>query len=129
VTATVLAKTAQTAYGAQSHTIRTDRAVEYDAFSRVTGRLSAAARREDDDAFRDLCAALHDNRRLWTVIALDVAGDGNGLPDELRARLLYLARFTDQHTTKVMARQADPTVLIDINTAVMRGLAGQGGAA
>ena len=124
-----MAKTAQTAYGAQSSTIRTDRAVEYDAFSRVTGRLSAAARREDDEAFSDLCTVLHENRRLWTVIALDVAGDGNRLPDDLRARLLYLARFTDQHTSKVMARAADPAVLIDINTAVMRGLAGQGAGA
>jgi len=129
VTATVLAKTAQTAYGAHASRIRTDRAVEYDAFSRVTGRLSAAARRDDDEAFSDLCAALHDNRRLWTVIALDVAGDGNRLPDDLRARLLYLARFTDQHTSKVMAGKADPSVLIDVNTAVMRGLAGQGGSA
>lgn len=107
--------------GAQSPT-RTPRQAEHQVLSTVTARLAAAARSPDD--FARTAAAIHDNRRFWTRVATDVADKDNGLPPDLRARLFYLAEFTDHHSRRVLKREADLQPLIDINTAVMRGLAG-----
>lgn len=96
------------------------RNVEYQVFTRATGKLSRASR--DGAEFRELAEALHENLSLWNVIATDVIDDDNALPNQLRAQLFYLYEFTRAHTKKVMRREADAAPLIDINTAVMRGL-------
>ena len=111
---------AQTAYGAQTGATRTQRAVEYDTFARVTYRLKSAA--ETLTSPSALAGAIHDNRRLWTILAADVADAANPLPKELRARIVYLAEFTRQHSGKVLRDGADMAPLIEINTAIMRGL-------
>jgi flagellar protein FlaF len=87
----------------------------------ITHRLQDAAK-NGRDGFIDLVEALNDNRRLWTIFASDVADDGNELPEDLRARILYLAEFTFQHTRKVLARRAGVSPLLEINTAILRGL-------
>ena len=112
---------AQNAYGKGAQPVRTHRGVEYDAFAKVTSRLKSAATR-GKDGFRDLAGAIHDNRRLWTALALDAGGDGNGLPKELRARIVYLAEFTRLRSGQALTQGASVEPLIDINTAVMRGL-------
>ena len=114
---------ARQAYGASASGLRTGRQAEHQVLSTVTARLSAAAARPADHARR--AGALHDNRRLWTRFAADVAEAGNGLPTELRARLFYLAEFTDHHSRRVLRGEADLQPLIDVNTAVMRGLGAQ----
>lgn len=118
---------ARTAYSGHMAPTRTERGLEYDLFARVTRALKTAqaARGTDFPAF---AKALHDNTRLWSVLAADVARDDNELPAQLRARLFYLYEFTQQHGRKALAGEADVEVLIDINTAVMRGLRSQGGA-
>jgi flagellar protein FlaF len=113
---------ARTAYGGPSAATRTPRAIEYEAFARVTHRISAAAAR-GRPGFPDLVAALHDNRRLWTLLAGMVADPDNALPDTLRAGLFNLASFTQRHSAAVLAGTANAEVLVEINTAVMRGLA------
>jgi flagellar protein FlaF len=115
---------ARAAYASPAAPIRTPRDIEYDALARVTCRLKQAASL-GDGSYSALAEALHDNRLLWTALAADVAGDDNGLPRELRARLFYLAEFAVAHGRKVLGGAADPQVLIDINTAVMRGLRGE----
>ena len=75
-----------------------------------------------------LARAIHDNRSLWTALAADVAIETNPLPRPLRAQIFYLSEFTAQHSRKVLAGDASVDVLIDINTAVMRGLRGEGAA-
>lgn len=117
---------AQTAYSSQAAPVRTARSTEYEVFGKITRRIRDAAARDPGD-FSALVEALHDNRRFWTLLALDVSGNENDLPDDLRARILYLREFTQIHTSKVLARAARPDILIEINTAVMRGLRGQGG--
>ncbi len=112
---------AQNAYRNDAHLVRTDRDTEYDAFARITHRLKAATR-QGEDGFRDLVNALYDNRKLWTILAIDVADKANPLPKSLRARIVYLAEFTQQYSSKVLARQATAEPLIEINTAIMRGL-------
>lgn len=106
---------------------RNPRALEYDLLARATKGLSQASRHEGE-GFSRLVAALDENQRLWSTLAADVAEDGNGLPTKLRAQLFYLYEFTTQHSRAVRDQKASVDVLIDINTAVMRGLRGQGAA-
>lgn len=103
----------------QSH-LRSARSAELHVFGEVTARLNAAV----DASFPARAAALHDNRRLWSRLAADVAEDGNGLPPELRARIFYLAEFTEHHSRLVLRGEAGLEPLIEINSAVMRGLGG-----
>lgn len=119
---------AQAAYAGKDAATRTPRAIEYEVFARITQRLRAAASTDAPGGFAQLAQALHDNRKLWTTLAMDLADNGNALPVALRARLFYLSEFTAQHTSRVLVAEAGADVLIDINTAVMRGLQVQGGA-
>ncbi len=119
---------ARTAYSMPGTPARSLRGIEYDIFARVTHRLKAALAAGYRD-FPGLAAALHENRRLWTVLAADVAAPGNALPAGLRAQLFYLYEFTDRHSRKVLSGEATADVLVDINAAVMRGLRGEGAAA
>lgn len=114
---------AQKAYSRPDAPVRTPRGIEYDLLARATQRLSASfARREQD--FPTFVAALNDNTMIWSTLAADVVDPGNGLPTKLRAQLFYLYRFTAEHSRAVLDGRAGVQVLIDINTAVMRGLRG-----
>lgn len=120
---------AQTAYAspAAAGRVRTQQDTEYDALARVSHKLYAAIK-AGKKGFPDLVAALHDNRKLWTILATDVADTSNALPQSLRAQLFYLAEFTQVHTSKVLRKEADAGVLVEINSAVMKGLRTQGDA-
>jgi flagellar biosynthesis activator protein FlaF len=114
---------ARVAYGAGPASLRSGRSSEHQVFAEITARLSAAIV-AGPPGFSRLAAALHDNRRLWTRLAADVADEGNGLPRALRAQIYYLAEFTDHHSRRVLQGDAAADALVDINLAVMRGLAG-----
>ena len=117
------------AYGRSQSAARTPRGIEYEVFARTTRRLKAASARRDSD-FPAFAHALGDNLKLWTVLAIDVADRDNSLPAPLRAQLFYLFEFTDQHSRKLLAGEdVSPDILVEINTSVMRGLRGEGGAA
>jgi len=118
---------AQSAYGLQAQPIRTHRGTEYDAFARITCRLKAAV--ENAAPYKELAAALHENRRLWALLAADAAGAENGLPGSLRARIVGLAEFTRRHSAQVLSEGASAAPLIEVNTAVMQGLRTRAGAA
>ena len=115
---------AHQAYAGSQSPLRTGRHAEYQVLSTITARLSAAALAPDH--FPAVVAALHDNRRLWTRLAADVADADNGLPQSLRAQIFYLAEFTHHHSRRVLKGEAEIQVLIDVNTAVMRGLGSAG---
>lgn len=104
---------------ATPHT-RSARNVEYEVISRVTRLLKKhSAPRADYGA---LIAALHKNRQLWTLLAADVSGAGNGLPKELRARIFFLSEFVRDHSRKVLRGTGEVAPLIEINLAILRGL-------
>ncbi|WP_333867839.1 flagellar biosynthesis regulator FlaF [Cypionkella sp.] len=105
---------------------KTPRSIEYDLLARVTQRL-AAAWATRTERFHLLAAALDENQRIWSTLASDVASSENGLPAKLRAQLFYLYEFTALHSRAVRDNKASVEVLIEINTAVMRGLRGEGG--
>lgn len=110
---------AHAAYTSSAAPVRTERSTEYDIFSRITQRLTSADPAKD---YPGMVTALHENRQLWTLLAVDVADADNGLPQQLRAQLFYLAEFTIQHTSKILAGDGDIADLVEVNTAVMRGL-------
>lgn len=116
---------AQSAYQSTQTPIRTERSTEYEAIARITRRLADTAR-QGHAGFSSLADALHENRRLWTTLAAAVADNENALPQDLRARLFYLAEFTETHSRKVLRGQGSVAPLIEVNTAVMRGLKTEG---
>ncbi|TGD67379.1 flagellar biosynthesis regulatory protein FlaF [Tabrizicola sp. WMC-M-20] len=116
---------AKLGYSRPDATLRTLRSIEYEALARVTQRLSVAWLQRKAD-YPALVQALSDNLGLWSTLAADVASPGNALPAPLRAQLFYLYEFSEVHTTNVLNGPASVEVLIDVNTAIMRGLRGQG---
>ncbi|WP_170774863.1 flagellar biosynthesis regulator FlaF [Ruegeria lacuscaerulensis] len=112
---------AQRAYVQTAAPTRTPRDTEYEAISKITHRLKAAAARQKSD-FGTFVQALHENRRLWNVLASGVADSDNALPNDLRARIFYLAEFTEQHSGQVLGNKATVEPLLEINMAVLRGL-------
>lgn len=117
---------ARKAYEPGNPVLRSPRSIEYEAFARATSALRSAVRggRTNSTA---MIRALHENRRLWILLAASVADPDNGLPSELRARLFYLHEFTTIHTRRVLNGEAAVDPLIDVNAAVMAGLRGGGG--
>jgi flagellar biosynthesis activator protein FlaF len=105
---------------------KTPRSVEYDLLARITQRLSSAWSTRTAN-YPALVAALDENQRVWSTLAADVADPGNTLPSKLRAQLFYLYEFTAVHSRAIRDNKGSVDVLVDINTAVMRGLRGDGG--
>lgn len=112
---------AQNAYRHHAQAAKTTRDTEYDAFARITSQLKVAATK-GRPGFNELAAALHDNRKLWTILAADVASKSNSLPSDLRARIFYLNEFTQKHSTLVLRKEASVRPLLEVNIAIMRGL-------
>ena len=118
--------TARSGYASAAAPVRTPRGTEYEVFARVTRELKATAEQKTRN-FPAFAEALNRNRQLWTILAADVADPDNALPPPLRARLFYLAEFTGQHTSKILTGDADPAILVEINSTIMQGLRGTGG--
>ncbi len=114
---------AQRAYAPTAAPTRSNRSIEYDVIARITFRLKEAITHND---FPQLLDALHENRKLWRTLAIDVADDDNGLPQDLRARIFYLAEFTDHHSRKVIRDKESAVPLLEVNTAILRGLKKEG---
>ena len=112
---------ARQAYAPSPATLRSPRSIEAQLMADVTHRLS-----RQDASFPDLAAAVHANRQMWATLAVDVADPDNALPPELRASIFYLAEFTDHQSRKYLRGEADLAPLIEINSAVLRGLRGEG---
>lgn len=112
---------AKSAYKTATVPVRNERVSEHEVIAGVTHRLKRAAE-NGALGFPDLAAAVHDNRKLWTTLAAAVSSPENDLPEDLRARLFYLAEVSIRHGTEVMAGRAAPDLLVEINSAVMTGL-------
>jgi len=122
-----VAAQARSNYGQHARALKTPRDIEYEVLARITGRIQGHLPHPPGRVSAPLTEALNDNRRLWAAFATDIAHPENAYPQDLRARLFYLAEFTMKHTAKVLSGSAQADVLVEINTAVMRGLRGQGG--
>ena len=115
---------ARRGYAPTEVAIQTPRSIEAKLMSQVTFQLQ---RHQDGETpFSDLVAAVHRNREMWTTLAGDVADPDNELSQTLRAQIFYLAEFTMAHSQKVLREEASVAPLVDINTAILRGLNGTG---
>lgn len=94
---------------------------EIEIILETTRRLRRANDTRNRD-FPNFAAALQDNRKLWTILASDVASSGNGLPEDLRARIFFLGEFTQAFTRRALQDTLSADPLIEINLAVLRGL-------
>lgn len=117
---------ASQAYRQVAQSTRTPRDVEYEAFVRVTRDLKSSFPKRAQ-SFAAYAEALNRNRKMWRLLAGDLRQPGNALPNELKAQILSLAGFVDDHTSKALARKVSPAVLIEINIAMMQGLRGKAG--
>lgn len=110
------------AYQNAARKTETPRQTEFRAFAQATRGLIDAASFPVDEVGRR-AEALAVNRRLWSLLASDCAGEGNSLPQGLRAQIISLSMFVDRHSSAVMRHGASLDVLIDINRTIMQGLA------
>ncbi len=102
--------------------VRSTKDTEIEIILETTRRLKLADETRDKN-FPTFAAALQDNRKLWITLAVDVADPQNGLPRELRAKIFYLSEFIQTYTRKTLAEELSVEPLLDINLAVLRGLA------
>ncbi len=92
------------------------------AFAKAVFRLEEASKAVDDyDAYS---SALKFHQMLWTFIQADVAADGNGLPDDLKANILSLSIFVDSQTIMALAEPSAEHLhaLIAIDKSIASGL-------
>ncbi len=92
------------------------------AFAKAVFMLEEASKAVDDyDAYS---SALKYHQMLWTFIQADVAADGNGLPDDLKANILSLSIFVDSQTIIALAepRAEHLHALIAIDKSIASGL-------
>lgn len=114
------------AYKQAASRAETPREMEYRLFGQVTRALMLAAEADPSDV-KTRIDALDWNRRLWTVLATDCSDSQNGLNNPLKAQIISLSLFVGRHSSAIMRGEEDFEPLIDINRAVMQGLAPQPG--
>ena len=116
------------AYQKAAQRSETPRDAEYRLFGEVTRALMEAAVVDADD-IKTRIEALDWNRRVWSALAADCAAPENALPHVLRARIISISIWVNRHTSAVMRRQESIEPLVEVNKAIMQGLAGRAEAA
>lgn len=117
------AQLAANGYAHGGERVKDFRAQEYDVIIGVTRDLQRV-RDNANASFNDKVGVIHKNEKLWITIGAQVAGDTNALPQNLRAGLLYIAKFVSHHSNNVLNKSADIDILVDLNVSVLRGLKG-----
>jgi len=116
---------AERGYLGSMETTRSERRTEYEVIAQITRQLRDAANRAQTD-YPGFVEALQRNRELWKTLAIDVADPDNLLPAALRARIFYLAEFTEEQSRKVLREKASVLPLLEVNMAILRGLKPEG---
>ena len=94
---------------------------EYEALAKVVDLLQEANGKSIVDT--GLARALDLLDALWSIFIDDLAGSGNMLPDDLRARLISIGLWVTRTSTEVrLAGGGDLGALIDVNAAIRDGL-------
>lgn len=111
------------AYRQAQRAAESPREAEYRLFAQVTRALISAEKGGVlDHAFVD---AIDWNRRMWSTFANDCGLPGNGLPEQLRAQIISISLWVGRYSSDVIQRKASMDALIDVNRAIMDGLAAQ----
>ncbi|HXZ67156.1 MAG TPA: flagellar biosynthesis regulator FlaF [Alphaproteobacteria bacterium] len=109
------------AYQQTQKKLASPRDTEYRLFAEITSALIGSKDLPRTD--QRLIAAIMQNRKLWSTLAIDCADEANRLPKELRAQIVSLSLWVSRYTSSVMSQKADMAPLIDINRTIMEGLA------
>jgi flagellar biosynthesis activator protein FlaF len=100
-------------YAATLERFETHRETEARLLRELSRSLELA---EAGDDHPQLVQAVSRNRNLWTKFATDLIGDGNKLPQELKATLLSIAGAVDRSCTEALAGDRRAlTTLVAIN--------------
>lgn len=97
------------------------RRTEQRLFLEINGALEQAWGRGQRGAA--LMPELHRNRELWATLSGVCGAPGNALPEALRASIISLALWVDRYTSDVVAGREPLEPLLDVNRAVLEGLA------
>ncbi|MEX6726058.1 flagellar biosynthesis regulator FlaF [Parapedomonas caeni] len=111
------------AYRRVQQVAESPRQTEYRLFAQVTGALIKA--RDTQATGAPLVEALDWNRRMWSALSTDCGLPGNQLPQALRAQIISLALWVGRYSSEVARNKSDIDALIDVNKAIMEGLAMQ----
>ena len=110
------------AYKQAATRTETSRETEYRLFGQVTRALMHAATVDPSD-IRTRIDAIDWNRRMWSALASACQDEDNAMALPLRAQIISLSLFVNRHSSAVMQGEEDFETLIDINRAIMQGLA------
>ncbi|MEM7728182.1 MAG: flagellar biosynthesis regulator FlaF [Pseudomonadota bacterium] len=117
---------AQSAYGNTGREIGSDKDVEVQVFQTAIARLRPLMGL-DFKLTPTAAETLSENLKLWDTLTLDLIHPENQTADDLKAQLIGLAKFVRAHTIGLYGGNGTVDVLVDINTAVLKGLLGQPG--
>ncbi|MES1201040.1 MAG: flagellar biosynthesis regulator FlaF, partial [Pseudomonadota bacterium] len=98
------------------------REIEYRAFGMATAGL-VRIKEGAVSGSGAIAEALDFNRRLWNVLSADCATEGNKLPPSLRAQIISLGLWVARYSSQVLREGVEVDPLIDVNRAMMEGLA------
>lgn len=112
---------AQNVYKTAQRELTSSKGIELKVFTAVTSSLKNVDLNATDKASK-LAEAVVENAKLWRIMFMDLVNPENTLPQQLKEQLISLAEFTQAHTFKVLAGDADHQVLIDINESIISGL-------
>ncbi|MGG5808883.1 flagellar biosynthesis regulator FlaF [Falsiroseomonas sp. CW058] len=106
-------------YAAAQNAAASPREIELRAFRYVNGLLAGAA----DVPAR--AAALSKTTQLWSILIGDLSLDANGLPLELRARLISLGLWAQREAAARMLDAGSLAPLIELHRDMIAGLEAQ----
>jgi len=98
--------------------------VEYRLLAEVTRRLLSI----EDVKAPKATETVYENITVWSTFASDLMMPENPLPDPLKAQLISLFLWVQRHSRQVLRGEASVAPLVDVNKAIMAGLAEQGAA-
>jgi flagellar biosynthesis activator protein FlaF len=100
-------------YGTVLERLESPRETEARLLHRVSCDLEAA---DAKGAVDELAQAVMQNRRIWTIFAVDLGNEGNSLPAALKGSLLSIAGAVDRTCSAVLAGDKGAIrTLVEIN--------------
>jgi flagellar protein FlaF len=110
------------AYQKAQRSAENPREAEYRLFAQVTQALIEADKGGRANAAR-FVDTLDWNRRVWSALAVDCSTKENMLPDPLKAQIISLSLWVSRFSSEAAGSGASLEPLIDVNKAIMAGLA------
>lgn len=116
---------AQSVYGNTGRAIGSDRDAEVRVFQMAISKLRPLMG-PDFKLTGETAEVLAENLKLWDLLTVDLADPNNGMDEPLIAQIISLGLFVRNHTLGLYAGNGSVDVLVDINTAILKGLLSQG---